>query len=85
MPVFRLDDRPVFPDPELAHSSGVIAVGGDLDPDRVLRGYAVGIFPWYSEGQPILWHSPDPRFVLDPSIRRSRAGPLTENVVLKFD
>jgi len=66
VPVFRLDDRPVFPDPELAHSSGVIAVGGDLTPDRVLRGYAVGIFPWYSEGQPILWHSPDPRFVLEP-------------------
>lgn len=67
MPVFRLDDRVVFPDPELAHASGVIAVGGDLDPHRLLGGYAAGIFPWYSDGQPILWHSPDPRFVLEPS------------------
>ncbi len=66
MPVFRLDERPLFPDPELAHPSGVIAVGGDLAPHRLLRAYAVGIFPWYSEGQPILWHSPDPRFVLEP-------------------
>ncbi len=64
--MFRLDDRPLFPDPELAHPSGVIAVGGDLAPHRLLRGYAAGIFPWYSEGQPILWHSPDPRFILEP-------------------
>ena len=44
----------------------MLAVGGDLDPRRVLLAYAHGIFPWYSEGQPILWHSPDPRFVLFP-------------------
>jgi leucyl/phenylalanyl-tRNA---protein transferase len=44
----------------------LLAVGGDLDPRRVLLAYAHGIFPWYSEGQPILWHSPDPRFVLFP-------------------
>jgi leucyl/phenylalanyl-tRNA--protein transferase len=66
VPVFRLDERRIFPDPNMAHPSGVIAVGGDLAPGRVLRAYAVGIFPWYSEGQPILWHSPDPRFVLEP-------------------
>ena len=65
MPIFALPDDHVFPDPRLADASGLIAVGGDLHPDRVLRGYAAGIFPWYSEGQPILWHSPDPRFVLE--------------------
>ena len=67
MPIFALDDRHIFPDPELAEDSGLLAIGGDLDPHRVLLGYTIGIFPWYSEGQPILWHSPDPRFVLFPS------------------
>src|SRR4029453_15201357 len=45
---------------------GMLAVGGDLSPARLLAGYRRGIFPWYSEGQPILWHSPNPRFVLLP-------------------
>lgn len=65
MPIFALPDEHIFPDPRLADASGLIAVGGDLHPERLLRGYTVGIFPWYSEGQPILWHSPDPRFVLE--------------------
>ena len=64
MPVFRLDDRLVFPPPALAED-GLLAVGGDLRPERLLLAYASGIFPWYDEGQPILWHSPDPRMVLD--------------------
>ena len=63
MPVFRLDERLVFPPPELA-DDGLLAVGGDLRPERLLLAYSQGIFPWYSEGQPILWHSPDPRMVL---------------------
>ncbi len=63
MPVFRLDERLVFPPPELAEE-GLLAVGGDLSPERLLLAYAMGIFPWYEEGQPILWHSPDPRLVL---------------------
>ena len=62
--VFRLDDRLVFPPPSLAED-GLLAVGGDLRPERLLLAYASGIFPWYDEGQPILWHSPDPRTVLD--------------------
>lgn len=66
MPIYALPEEHLFPDPELADDSGLIAVGGDLHPSRLLRGYSCGIFPWYSEGQPILWHSPDPRFVLDP-------------------
>lgn len=67
MPVFRLDDRLVFPPAELADANGLIAVGGDLRPERLLLAYSKGIFPWYGEGLPILWHSPDPRFVLAAS------------------
>jgi leucyl/phenylalanyl-tRNA---protein transferase len=68
LPVFRLDPEDEgFPDPELADRSGLLAVGGDLRPTRLLNAYALGIFPWYSEGQPILWHSPNPRFVLEPA------------------
>ena len=64
MPVFSLPSEHVFPDPALARDDGLLAVGGDLDPRRLLLAYARGIFPWYSHGQPILWHSPDPRFIL---------------------
>lgn len=68
MPVFVLDpDSDAFPDPERADRSGLVAVGGDLRPTRLLAAYGKGIFPWYGEGQPILWHSPHPRFVLEPS------------------
>lgn len=63
MPVFRLSDRVVFPPPELAED-GLLAVGGDLSAERLLLAYSTGIFPWYEEGIPILWHSPDPRMVL---------------------
>lgn len=67
MTVYLLGNDPEeFPPPERADRSGLLAVGGDLRPARLLAGYQRGIFPWYSEGQPILWHSPDPRFVLLP-------------------
>ncbi|HSP20623.1 MAG TPA: leucyl/phenylalanyl-tRNA--protein transferase [Myxococcaceae bacterium] len=67
MTVFLLGQDPeAFPPPERADRSGLLAVGGDLAPARLLAGYRRGIFPWYSEGQPILWHSPDPRFALLP-------------------
>jgi leucyl/phenylalanyl-tRNA--protein transferase len=55
----------VFPPPDYADPSGLIAVGGDLSHERLLEAYRVGIFPWYSDDQPILWWSPDPRFVLE--------------------
>ena len=82
MPVFRLGEELVFPPVELAEE-GLLAVGGDLSPERLELAYSLGIFPWYSEGEPILWHSPDPRFVLTPeslhvprSLRRAlRANP----------
>lgn len=63
MPVFLLDDRLTFPPVRYAEG-GLLAVGGDLRPERLLLAYSLGIFPWYEEGQPILWHSPDPRMVL---------------------
>ncbi|MGE0545929.1 MAG: leucyl/phenylalanyl-tRNA--protein transferase [Kofleriaceae bacterium] len=63
MPVFRLDDRLVFPPVHLAED-GLLALGGDLKPERLLLAYSQGIFPWYAENLPILWHSPDPRMVM---------------------
>jgi len=56
----------VFPDPNLADAEGLLAVGGDLSVARLLTAYQSGIFPWYEEGQPVLWWSPDPRMVLFP-------------------
>ncbi|WP_299589949.1 leucyl/phenylalanyl-tRNA--protein transferase [Mucilaginibacter sp.] len=64
--IFRLDERMLFPDPELAEDDGLLAVGGDLSIDRLLLAYQNGIFPWYSEDEPILWFSPHERFVLYP-------------------
>ena len=57
----------VFPDVELASPEGIVAVGGDLSPERLLLAYQSGIFPWYNEGEPIIWYSPDPRMVLFPN------------------
>jgi leucyl/phenylalanyl-tRNA--protein transferase len=64
--IVRLGPELVFPHPDEAEPDGLLAVGGDLEPERLLLAYAHGIFPWYSEGMPILWHSPDPRTVLLP-------------------
>lgn len=57
-----------FPDTSnaLDEPNGLLAVGGDLSPERLLRGYSKGIFPWYSDEQPILWWSPSPRMILEP-------------------
>ncbi|MDY0116344.1 MAG: leucyl/phenylalanyl-tRNA--protein transferase [Sulfurimonadaceae bacterium] len=63
-----------FPDARNASADGIIAWGGDLNPSRLLRAYREGIFPWYSKNDPILWWSPDPRFILELSdfkLRRS--------------
>ena len=70
------DDEQPFPDPEhaLREPDGLLAIGGSLNPGRLLRAYRQGIFPWYCSGQPILWWSPDPRTVLFPErIRISRS------------
>lgn len=66
MPVYQLNDYPVFPSPEEAEEDGLLAVGGDLSIERLLEAYKNGIFPWYSENTPLLWWSPDPRLVLFP-------------------
>lgn len=66
MPVFRLTDDLVFPPPFLAEPDGLLAVGGDLSVERLLLAYRSGIFPWYEDGEPLLWWSPDPRLVLLP-------------------
>ncbi|MCJ2163673.1 MULTISPECIES: leucyl/phenylalanyl-tRNA--protein transferase [unclassified Pseudodesulfovibrio] len=66
MTIYRLFDDPVFPDPEKADPDGLLAVGGDLSPQRLLTAYANGIFPWYAEDSPILWWSTNPRLVLIP-------------------
>ena len=67
MPVFELGPAPVFPDPRLAHPSGVLAIGGDLRPERLIAAYSQGIFPWPSDGYPLLWHSPPERWLFDPA------------------
>jgi leucyl/phenylalanyl-tRNA--protein transferase len=66
MPIFRLTSQLAFPDPRLASPEGLLAVGGDLSPQRLLLAYSLGIFPWYGSGEPILWWSPDPRCVIVP-------------------
>lgn len=74
--LFRLDDATCFPSPHLAldEPNGLLAFGGDLSVERLLQAYESGIFPWFSEGEPLLWWSPDPRGVLfleDYKISRS--------------
>lgn len=81
----RLPVEYSFPPLEAASPEGLLAIGGDLNPDRLLSAYRRGIFPWFSQGQPILWWSPDPRAILYPekirisrSLRRSlRSGEFT--------
>ena len=65
LPQLPTDPHAPFPDPDLAlrEPNGLLAMGGDLSPARLLAAYRLGIFPWYSDGQPLLWWSPDPRAV----------------------
>ena len=80
-----------FPPPEnaLAEPNGLLAVGGDLSPERLLAAYPRSIFPWYEEGQPILWWSPDPRAVLFPEdlhVSRRLARTLRQsNITISVD
>ena len=65
--IYQLDPQyPGFPDPEEAEPEGIIAIGGDLSPVRLINAYCCGIFPWFNDGEPILWWSLDPRMVLFP-------------------
>jgi len=89
MPVYRLPDEILFPPVDHAVKNGLLAVGGDLSAERLLAAYREGIFPWYSDGEPILWWSPDPRFVLIPdelSVSRSMRQFLKKGLVrITFD
>ena len=66
MTIYVLNDRITFPPPHLAEKEGLLAIGGDLTEKRLLLAYQMGIFPWFSENEPIMWWSPDPRLVLYP-------------------
>lgn len=66
LPIFFLGDRLEFPPVESASEDGLLAVGGDLSPERLLLAYKNGIFPWFNNDSLILWWSPDPRMVLFP-------------------
>ncbi|WP_044203782.1 leucyl/phenylalanyl-tRNA--protein transferase [Flammeovirga sp. OC4] len=67
MPIFQLeDDNVMFPPARLTDESGILAVGGDLTPKRIIEAYANGVFPWFNPEDPLLWWSPDPRCVLFP-------------------
>jgi len=72
--IFRLDERLIFPDPALAEEDGLLAIEGDLSAERLILAYQNGIFPWYSEGDPILWFAPHERFVLYPHELRISKG-----------
>ncbi|NOR29224.1 MAG: leucyl/phenylalanyl-tRNA--protein transferase [Lutibacter sp.] len=64
--MYLLSKELVFPPVHLANEEGVLAVGGDLSVERLLLAYKSGIFPWYNQGEPIIWYSPNPRMVLFP-------------------
>jgi len=61
-----LSEKIIFPNVETSSSEGIVAIGGDLSSERLILAYKSGIFPWYNEGEPIIWYSPDPRMVLFP-------------------
>lgn len=64
--IFQLDERIIFPNPALAEEDGLLAVGGDLSIERLLLAYNNGIFPWYSDDEPICWFAPHERCVIFP-------------------
>ena len=67
MPIYQLPEQHIFPPAFEAEPNGLLAVGGDLHPERLFKAYQEGIFPWYSLRQPILWFAPNPRYVLFPN------------------
>jgi leucyl/phenylalanyl-tRNA---protein transferase len=66
MPIFQLNEQVQFPHPDYAEDNGLLAIGGDLRPERLLMAYSRGIFPWFSQGDPILWWFTSPRLVIFP-------------------
>jgi leucyl/phenylalanyl-tRNA--protein transferase len=86
MPVFKLTEQLRFPDPLLAETDGLLAIGGDLSPQRLLFAYSLGIFPWYSSGDPILWWFTSPRLVIFPEEFRipKRLARLARNSTIRI-
>ncbi len=84
--MFLLNDDLYFPHVESADIDGFLAIGGDLSMERLLFAYRKGIFPWYNEGEPICWWSPDPRFVLFPEeLKVSKSmHPVLNSTKLRF-
>ena len=78
-----------FPNPLYANDEGLIAYGGDLNPNRIITAYTKGIFPWYNQNDPILWWSPNPRMVLDLDefkVSKSLAKTISRNTYkIRFD
>ncbi|HPS56692.1 MAG TPA: leucyl/phenylalanyl-tRNA--protein transferase [Spirochaetota bacterium] len=89
MPVFRLSEEHIFPPVELSEPDGLLAVGGDLSAGRLIEAYSRGIFPWFTNKSPIMWWSPDPRFVIIPGglkVSRSMKQIIRKNVFeITFD
>lgn len=90
MPIYLLDDtQHIFPNPNNANEEGILAVGGDLDPQRLLLAYENGIFPWFNPEDPIVWWSPNPRMVLKPEkvkVSKSMKQVLNRNTFeIRFD
>jgi leucyl/phenylalanyl-tRNA---protein transferase len=87
LPIARLTLDNLFPNPDHATKEGIVAFGGDLSPSRLVEAYRQGIFPWYSEGDPIVWWSPNPRLILkldDFKLRRSLKKRM-KHFTYKFD
>ena len=66
MSIYALTKELIFPNPEYSEEDGLLAIGGDLSLERLILAYSNGIFPWYNEGEPILWWCPKPRFIIIP-------------------
>ena len=89
MPVYYIDNDTIFPPVEYSNKDGILAAGGDLSLGRLIEAYTNGIFPWYSPETPILWWSPDPRFVIHPNevkVSKSMRQVLRRNIFeIRYD
>lgn len=89
MPIFELAQEIIFPHPSYAEENGLLAIGGDLSSERILNAYINGIFPWFSDDDPILWWSPNPRCVFYPlkmKVSKSLATVIKKNIFeVRFD
>ncbi len=89
MPIFQLTKQIQFPHPDYAEDNGLLAVGGDLSPERLIMAYSQGIFPWFSEGDPILWWFIKPRLVIFPEEfripKRLKRYSKTTSTIITYD